>query len=131
MPASGVRAHRVPINYASHSAQVEQVREELLGTLDGITPRSGTVPMVSATPTGELPVLCGPELGAEYWYASLRSPVDFDRALRVLADAGHRVFVEVSPHPVLTTAMTQTLEDAAGAGRGSARDGGDRDAAPR
>ena len=52
-------------------------------------------------------------------------PVEFDRAVRVLAASGHGVFVEVSPHPVLTAAITETLEDA-GAGRG----GGDRDAAP-
>ena len=108
--AAGVRTHWVPIGYASHSAQVEQVREELLSALGGITPRAGTVPMVSGM-TGEF--VRGPELGAGYWYAGLRSPVDFERTVRVLADGGHRVFVEVSPHPVLTTAITQTLEDAA------------------
>jgi pimaricinolide synthase PimS2 len=31
----------------------------------------------------------GPELGAGYWYESLRAPVEFDRAVRVLAAAGH------------------------------------------
>ena len=51
---------------------------------------------------------------------SLRAPVEFDRAVRVLAAAGHRVFVEVSPHPVLTAAITETLEDAAGGADGSA-----------
>ena len=58
--------------------------------------------------------LDGPEADAGYWYDSLRAPVEFDRAIRALAGAGHRVFVEVSPHPVLTAAMTETLEDAAG-----------------
>ncbi|HEV3290965.1 MAG TPA: polyketide synthase dehydratase domain-containing protein, partial [Streptosporangiaceae bacterium] len=36
----------------------------------------------------------------------------FDRTIRVLAATGHTVFIEVSPHPVLTAATTQTLEDA-------------------
>ena len=36
---------------------------------------------------------------------------------RVLAEAGHRVFIEVSPHPVLTAAVTETLEDAVQARR--------------
>ena len=53
----------------------------------------------------------GPGDGAGYWYDSLRQPVEFDRAVRVLAAAGHRVFVEVSPHPVLAAAITETLED--------------------
>src|SRR5579875_2574749 len=64
--------------------------------------------MVSAM-TGEY--LDGPEAGASYWYASLRNPVEFDRAVRVLAGGGHRVFVEVSPHPVLAAAITETLDD--------------------
>ena len=65
--------------------------------------------MVSAV-TGE--VLEGPEAGASYWYESLRAPVEFGRAVRVLAAAGHHVFVEMSPHPVLTAAVTATAEDA-------------------
>ena len=54
--------------------------------------------MVSAM-TGEW--LDGLEAEAGYWYQSLRSPVEFSRAVGVLAGAGHGVFVEVSPHPVL------------------------------
>ncbi len=83
--------------------------------------------MVSAM-TGEF--LDGPEAGAGYWYASLRAPVEFDRAVRVLAESGHRVFIEVSPHPVLTAAITETLEEFRD-DADDARAGGDRDAAPR
>ena len=106
--AAGVRARVLPVDYASHSAQVEEIREEVLAVLAGIAPGPGRVPMVSAM-TGEL--LDGPELDAGYWYESLRAPVEFDRAVRVLAEAGHGVFIEVSPHPVLTAAVTETLED--------------------
>ena len=85
--------------------------------LAGISPGPARVPMVSAM-TGE--VLAGPELDAGYWYESLRAPVEFDRAVRVLAGTGHGVFVEVSPHPVLTAAVTETLEDAERAAGGLA-----------
>ncbi|MGW2213208.1 SDR family NAD(P)-dependent oxidoreductase, partial [Streptomyces sp. NPDC001781] len=34
-------------------------------------------------------------------------------AVRTLADQGHQVFIEVSPHPVLTGAITDTLEETA------------------
>ena len=61
---------------------------------------------------GTEPESAGPELDAAYWYASLRSPVEFDRAIRVLAGDGYHTFVETSPHPVLTGAITDTLEDA-------------------
>ena len=108
---AGVRAKTVPVDYASHCAQVEELREEILAVLDGITPGPARIPMISAM-TGEL--LDGPEAGAGYWYDSLRAPVEFDQAIRALAASGHRVFIEVSPHPVLAPAITETLEDAAG-----------------
>ena len=110
--AGAVRATVLPVDYASHSAQVEQIREQILAGLAGITPGPARVPMISAM-TGQ--PLDGPQAGAGYWYDSLRAPVDFGRAVRVLGEAGHRVFIEVSPHPVLTAAITGTLEDAAAA----------------
>jgi pimaricinolide synthase PimS2 len=110
--AAGVRARVLPVDYASHSAQVEELRAEILAALDGITPGPARAAMVSAA-TGQW--LAGPELGAGYWYESLRAPVEFDRAVRALAAAGHGTFIEVSPHPVLTTAVAATLEEA-GAG---------------
>ena len=112
---AGVRAKGLPVDYASHCAQVEELREEILAVLDGITPGPARIPMISAM-TGE--VLDGPEAGAGYWYDSLRSPVEFDRAVRVLAGSGYRTFIEVSPHPVLAAAITETLEDTAQAAPG-------------
>ncbi|HEY2267383.1 MAG TPA: acyltransferase domain-containing protein, partial [Streptosporangiaceae bacterium] len=108
--AAGVRARAVPVDYASHSVQVEQLQDEILAALDGIAPGPARIPMISAM-TGQW--LDGPEAGARYWYDSLRSPVEFGRAIQALAGAGYRACVEVSPHPVLTAAITVTLEAAA------------------
>ena len=108
----GVRTRPVPVDYASHSVQVGQIREQILAVLAPVTPGPAAVPMVSAM-TGQW--LDGLEAEAGYWYDSLRAPVEFDRAVRVLAEASHPVFIEVSPHPVLTAAVTETLEDTADA----------------
>ncbi|MGN9788877.1 type I polyketide synthase [Nonomuraea sp. ZG12] len=108
----GVRARMLPVDYASHGPQVDALREEILSLLDGISPRPATLPMVSAM-TGEH--LTGPEAGAEYWYASLRAPVRFERAIRALRAGGYGTFVEVSAHPVLTAAIGVTLESMADA----------------
>ncbi|WP_430792078.1 type I polyketide synthase, partial [Actinoplanes sp. G11-F43] len=97
-----VRTRMIPVDYASHGPQVERLREEILAALAGISPGDAVVPMVSAL-TGQW--LSGPELDAGYWYSSLRETVEFDRAVRVLTDSGHGVFVEVSPHPVLIQAV--------------------------
>ena len=101
--AAGVRTRAVPVDYASHGPQVEQLREDILAALAGITPGPAQLPMISAM-TGQW--LDGPEAGAGYWYESLRSAVEFGRAVGVLAQAGHGVFVEVSPHPVLAPLIT-------------------------
>nr|WP_241268971.1 type I polyketide synthase [Streptomyces chrestomyceticus] len=108
--AEGARARMVAVDYASHSAQVDRLEEEITSVLAGISPRRGRVPMVSAM-TGE--TLTGEELDAGYWFRSLRATVHYDRAVRVLAGRGHQVFVEVTPHPVLVGAMHDTLQDLA------------------
>ena len=54
------------------------------------------------------------ELGAGYWWRNLREPVEFEAASRSLLAAGHHVFIEISPHPVLAFGLQGTIE-AAGA----------------
>ncbi|WP_443667719.1 type I polyketide synthase, partial [Kitasatospora humi] len=108
--AEGVRARMVAVDYASHSAQVERLEQEITSVLADVTPRQGRVPMVSAM-TGE--TLTGEELDAAYWYASLRATVHFDRAVRTLASQNYQLFVEVTPHPVLLGAMNDTVEEVA------------------
>ncbi|HWN32298.1 MAG TPA: beta-ketoacyl synthase N-terminal-like domain-containing protein, partial [Pseudonocardia sp.] len=103
----GVRTRAVPINYASHSWHIDEIRDEFLAALDGVTPGPGTTAMVS-TVTGEL--MDPAAAGAEYWYANLRGPVQFAQAVQTLDRAGYDVFIEVSPHPVLTGAISATLE---------------------
>ncbi|UJW29743.1 type I polyketide synthase [Saccharothrix sp. AJ9571] len=107
--AQGVRARRVPVDYASHSMQVERIREELLDVLAPVSPVSASVPMYS-TVTGA-PVDTA-TLDGQYWFRNLRQTVEFEPVTRMLLADGYRVFVEVSPHPVLTLGIEETIEDA-------------------
>ncbi|MEU9487612.1 type I polyketide synthase [Streptomyces decoyicus] len=104
-----VRARRIDVDYASHSAHVESIREELLTVLGPVVPRASEVPFFS-TAMGEW--LDTAEMGAGYWYANLRRTVEFAPAIEALTAAGHHTFVEVSPHPVLTVPLQETVEDA-------------------
>ncbi|MEU8779589.1 type I polyketide synthase [Streptomyces sp. NPDC048606] len=106
--AEGVRAKRVRVDLASHSAQVEALREDLAAELAGLTPSTPEVPFHS-TVTGE--PLDGPP-DAAYWYRNLRGTVRFESATRGLLAAGHRVFIEISPHPVLVYGLQDTVDDA-------------------
>ncbi|MFD9460101.1 SDR family NAD(P)-dependent oxidoreductase [Streptomyces sp. NPDC060027] len=105
----GIRIRRIEVDYASHSPQVEPMRDDLLAKLDGITPRRSRIPFYSAV-TGE-PADAG-ELDAAYWYRNLREPVRFERATRALLDNGFTMFVEASPHPVLNAAVLDTATSA-------------------
>ncbi|WP_146057775.1 beta-ketoacyl reductase, partial [Streptomyces sp. SM10] len=49
---------------------------------------------------------------AEYWYTNLRRTVLLEETVGVLLGAGHGVFVEVSPHPVLSVGLEETFEAA-------------------
>ncbi|MGW6741579.1 SDR family NAD(P)-dependent oxidoreductase [Streptomyces sp. NPDC055025] len=105
--AAGVSVRRIPVDYASHSAQVEPLRDRLLAELGSIAPSSGTVPMWSAV-TGQPHDIA--DMRAEYWYENLRRTVRFDDVVGELLATGHGVFVECSPHPVLTVGIRDTAE---------------------
>ncbi|MFE2042420.1 SDR family NAD(P)-dependent oxidoreductase, partial [Streptomyces sp. NPDC059477] len=118
-----VRAKRLPVDYASHSAHVETLRERLAADLDGIAPRAARVPFYS-TVTGT--PLDTTTLDAGYWYTNLRQGVLFEQAVRAAIGDGHRLFIESSPHPVLTVGIQET-DDAVAAIGSLRRDEGGRD----
>jgi len=108
LTAADVRARRVPVDYASHSSQVEAIEDELLAVLDPIAPRSSAVPLYSTVYGDEIDT-AGMDPG--YWYRNLRRTVELENAVRSLLAAGHTVFVEISPHPVLAMGIQETAGD--------------------
>ncbi|WDV34586.1 type I polyketide synthase [Streptomyces sp. AD16] len=102
----GVRARRVPVDYASHSAHVDRLAESLPAALDGIEPRDGDIPFFSTVTADWHP---GTGLGAAYWHRNLRGTVRLEESLRALVEQGHDVFVECGPHPVLTVGIEDTV----------------------
>ncbi|MFJ3444843.1 type I polyketide synthase [Streptomyces sp. NPDC086081] len=108
MTAEGVQARRIAVDYASHSPQVARVRDQVLGRLAGVTPRTSALPFYSTLHGRRTDTA---ELNAGYWYANLRETVRFETSVRQLADDGFRVFVEMSPHPVLTYPVQEMVED--------------------
>ncbi len=98
----GVFCRNVSVTVASHSPQVDPLCPELVRALQGIHPRPSLLPFIS-TVTGEM--IDGASLDAGYWAWNLREPVLFSKAIDVLGERGHDLFVEVSPHPVLLPAI--------------------------
>ncbi|UMB69462.1 type I polyketide synthase [Mycobacterium paraterrae] len=97
----------VDVDVASHSPRMNVLRGDLAAALTGLRPSAPTTPMYS-TVTGE-PVDDIP-LDAAYWVENLCSQVRFSTAARQLFERGHEVFLEVSPHPVLLSALREDAE---------------------
>src|SRR5262249_16082383 len=100
--ADGVRARRIPVGYAAHSAQVDRVQADLLRELADIRPATAQVAMWSTVTGGWVD---GSGLDGGYWFANLRRTVEFDDAVRRLDGDGFGPFVEWAPRPVLAPAM--------------------------
>ncbi|MFI9202353.1 type I polyketide synthase [Streptomyces sp. NPDC053048] len=107
--AEGVRARRIPVDYASHSSHVDVIEEELTEKLASIEPRPYGIPLFS-TVTGQW--LDRGAMDAGYWFRNLRQTVRFGEAIEALLDQGHDAFIEVSAHSVLTFGVEETAEAA-------------------
>src|SRR5262249_31414904 len=90
--------------------QVEPLDQRLHDGFAGVAGRAGAIPWIS-TVTGDW--LDPRELDAGYWVRNLRRPVLFEAAARRLLADGYRLFIEISPHPVLAAALQETLDAAA------------------
>ena len=51
---------------------------------------------------------CSRSIDADYWVVNLRNPVRFSQAVAKAAET-HHTFVEISPHPLLTHGIGETL----------------------
>ncbi|MFD9894683.1 SDR family NAD(P)-dependent oxidoreductase [Amycolatopsis sp. NPDC059027] len=101
----GGLARVLPVGGAGHSAAVDPLLgrfREALGTLD-----SGAATTVWYSSVLDDPRET-PSFDAEYWAANLRRPVRFTQALAAAMADGHRVFAEISPHPITGVAVEQT-----------------------
>lgn len=107
LESEGIFCRRLAVEYAFHSPQMKPVRDELQRSLEHIRPRRSHTPIVS-TVTGT--AVEGSELGAEYWWQNVRQSVRFSDAMRVLADRGFGVAIEIGPHPVLAYAMNECFQ---------------------
>lgn len=99
-------ARRVDVDVASHHSIIDPILADLRAELADLTPQPPSIPVFVTTGgrTG------GQErFDADHWVDNLRNPVRFTQAVAA-AGAHHAVFVEVSPHPLLSYAVDQSLE---------------------
>ncbi|MFP2958448.1 SDR family NAD(P)-dependent oxidoreductase [Myxococcus sp. 1LA] len=105
----------VKVDVASHSPQMDPLRQDLLERMSGIRPAGSTVPLYS-TVTGA--PIDGRELSPTYWVRNLRQPVLFADAVQRLIKDGNVLFIELSPHPILVPFVDAMLREGDASGRG-------------
>lgn len=90
-------ARRMTMDFGWHSAHLEDCKEWFLGELGPVAWKEGRLPIIS-TVTG----IFETKFDADYWWANLRQPVSFTKALDFTLDFGINTFLEVGPHRTLT-----------------------------
>jgi 6-methylsalicylic acid synthase len=105
--AEGVVVRHVNTDVAFHSPAMDTLTGELARLVAGLPPaRPATVPLYTTA-------LADPRSGAardpDYWVTNLRGRVRFAEAVTAAAEDGHRLFCEVSAHPVVSHSMVETL----------------------
>ena len=127
LEAAGIFARAVQVDVASHSAQMDGPAQalvaELAGLADGaagaarspLRPHAAMLPIYS-TVLGRLAQ--GDEFDAAHWGRNLRQPVRFDTCIDALLQSGHRHFVELGPHAVLSGSVQQNADAHSGQAAG-------------
>jgi len=100
----GIFCRLVKVDVAAHSPQLDHLRQAMLAGLAGIQPSTPTIPFFSTVGSGSVDTF-----DAHYWWRNMRETVHFAAAVERLMESGHDLFVEISPHPILLTAISDSL----------------------
>ncbi|PYT07915.1 MAG: hypothetical protein DMF60_06105 [Acidobacteria bacterium] len=104
---SGVSARPINCDVALHSAQIDSLCAEFSQSLGEVYPKPQRVAYCSSV---EGRVCESTELNADYWVRNFRGPARFSSAIRQLIERDEHTFIEISPRPMLLTAIGQELE---------------------
>lgn len=98
-------ARRIEVDVASHHPTIDPILPELRAALSSLKPLPPNIPIIITTRNNDGPE---PVFDADYWADNLRNPVRFQQAVAA-AGAELGTFIEVSPHPLLTYGISDSL----------------------
>jgi acyl transferase domain-containing protein/acyl carrier protein len=102
--AEDLFVREVAVDVASHTTQVEPILAQLSERLAGVTALPTRTPIYSTVLLDPREAFIG---DCNYWIDNLRHTVRFRPAVQAALEDGHRVFVEIAPHPIVTRAILQ------------------------
>ncbi len=104
LAARSVASAWIRVDYASHSPYVDSVLPDLRDALADLRPGETRIPFYSSATGAQMQ---GALLDAEHWVRTEREPWRFDTVMEHLLAGGRQVFVDVDPHPILTSVVEQ------------------------
>ncbi|MEU8938691.1 type I polyketide synthase [Streptomyces goshikiensis] len=104
----GILASQIAVDVASHSHHVDPLLPDLHQDLIGLRPREPHIPFYSTVTEDPRHI---PLLDAAYWCDNLRRPVRLRSAVAAAAQDRHQIYIEISPHPVITQSLTDSLAE--------------------
>lgn len=108
LESKGLFCRLVKVDVASHSPQMDPLKELLRKELQPVVPQKAVVPFVSTVLNK---VMDGKDMGADYWVGNLRGMVQFAAVVEQLMDsATPTIFLEANPHPVLVNAINECAD---------------------
>jgi acyl transferase domain-containing protein len=92
---------------AVHTHQLDPLCAELVQALEGLEGKGACIPFYS-TVTGK----ASKDLvfDAAYWVRNLREPVLFSAAVQQMLADGYEIFLELSPHPILSSSVQEWMQ---------------------
>lgn len=104
LQTQGVFNRMLQVEVAYHSPTMDPLLDEIRECLGLLNPASPSLPVYS-TVTGEL--IEDTAFDGEYWCRNVRQPVYFCKALNQMLADGYEDFIEIGPHPVLSTSIRE------------------------
>lgn len=98
------------INYPFHHPIIDRAKEAFLADIPDIAPRRTELTYLSTVTGGALE---GTELDPDYWWKNVREPVRFQAAVEAALELGCRLFIEISPRPILSSYVREAVKQAA------------------
>ncbi|WP_233580834.1 type I polyketide synthase [Streptomyces triticirhizae] len=105
--AEGIAVRRVDSDVAFHSPHMDPLLDDLAAAVADLTPSPAELPLYSTA-------LPDPRSGAPrdagYWATNLGDRVRFSEAVTAAVEDGYRLFLEISPHPVVEHSIGEVLD---------------------
>jgi len=107
LASRSIQFKRLDLDYPFHSPAMDPLLRRFREDLGEPSQEAAFVPFHS-TVTGDR---IEGALPANYWSKNIREPVRFRGAVESACEDGHKVFLEIGPHPVLCTHLQAVMRD--------------------